>query len=146
MRFGGILDSFFDLIFSRCFVVLQRLLNLRRRHKDGSLRIFYVQSHAEFASMPNSADLWVFWVCCMCVFVRVLCVWLSIAYQFGLLLYCSLFSVIKELNKFFGTWFHCCVRLIVFLVLQGHFVLFLEPDEHCIWTRFWRCCVNSLQI
>lgn len=109
------MGSFLDLIFAHCFVVLQRLLNLWRRRpkdgslqvsrkaKDGSLRLFHVQAHAEFAFVPNSADLCVFWVCSQVCFSKGLCFQLSFMYQFGLLLYCSHFSIKIEWNKCVGS-------------------------------------------
>ena len=58
------------------FIVLQRLPNLWRpkdeslqvskEAKDGRLRPFHVQAHAEFALVLNSVNLWVFG----CVFCK----------------------------------------------------------------------------
>ena len=41
-------------------------LQVSRKAKDGSLRPFHVQAHAEFALVLNSANLWVFG----CVFCK----------------------------------------------------------------------------
>ena len=79
--------------------------------------------------------------------IRAWSFWLSILYQFGLLLYCRYFDVKIELDTCVGSWLYFYDILLGYCgVFWAILCCFRESNGHCFCPLFVSYYVNSIQI